>query len=161
MTNIPLNFQIYSEVGYDDLTLPEGDIHDIIEFLCQNLRQNLYQAIEDAKLEAMEKSSEYTNISFKPGLLSAPSFSCNIIATRTETSKEIEERLVKEQKDKIKKELLLQKAKEKDLRTIQRLYRKHNITTPMAMGPGDSQPHITNGHHTENETNAGNKSRLG
>jgi F0F1-type ATP synthase epsilon subunit len=161
MTNIPLTFPIYYEVGYDNLTLPEGDIHDIIEFLCQNLRQNLYQAIEDAKLEAMEKSSEYTNLSFKPGFLDGPFLNCVILATRTETAKEIEERLVKEQKNKIKKELLLQKAKEKDLRTIQSLYKKHNITTPMAMGPGDLQPHITNGRHTENETNARNESRPG
>ena len=130
MRQIALKYPLFVEAGYEDIQLT-GDIDSDINTICENLRSSLHAAIEDARTEALEVSSEYDRILFKPGRISGAGVSLDLYATRQETPEEISIRVEQERKAEEKRLATVRRARAKDIEKIRELATKHNL--PLAI----------------------------
>jgi hypothetical protein len=143
MRPVPLQYSQFIEAGYNRVTLT-GDINTDIGIICEDLRASLHEAVELARVQATEVSSEYNHFSFGTGTLEGANVSMDFISRRPELPAETTARLAKEEAERAKKEATLRKSRNRDLEKIRALALKHNLPLAITEGPHAHEANVGN-----------------
>lgn len=134
------SIRFHSHLGGDPVNL-SGDIHADITAICENLRIDLYSAVEEARVEMESEYPEYNGLKISPydvypsryapaahgRSIRGASIALCFEISRPETQKEIEARLAKEEKMRLVRQKKEDQQKKKELDVLNKLAAKHGV----------------------------------